>query len=197
MFRRVLLILKRMSYFLIAQIYIPFNYDRKYLRGRWFEGRFNGILASGWEWVVKDAKMNRKMGTNQGVPWPVSFQCHIINPQNIEFHPDNIDNFNTFGCYFQAIGRIVIGHGTYIAPNVGIITANHDFNNLDLHQEAKEVVIGENCWLGMNSIILPGVSLGDNTIVGAGSVVTKSFMDGNCVIGGNPARIIRSRNTLI
>ena len=66
-----------------------------------------------------------------------------------------------------------------------------------MHQEAKEVVIGENCWLGMNSVILPGVSLGDNTIVGAGSVVTKSFMDGNCVIGGNPARIIRDRSTLI
>ena len=43
----------------------------------------------------------------------------------------------------------------------------------------------------MNSVVLPGVHLGNNTIVGAGSVVTKSFMDGNCIIAGNPARIIK------
>ncbi len=52
-------------------------------------------------------------------------------------------------------------------------------------------MIGEKSWIGMNSMILPGVSLGPNTIVGAGSVVTKSFIDGNCIIAGNPARIIK------
>ena len=55
----------------------------------------------------------------------------------------------------------------------------------------KDIIIGKKCWIGMNSVILPGVVLGDHTIVGAGAVVTKSFVDGNCVIGGNPARIIR------
>jgi acetyltransferase-like isoleucine patch superfamily enzyme len=55
----------------------------------------------------------------------------------------------------------------------------------------KDVIIGKKCWIGMNSVILPGVCLGDHTIVGAGSVVTKSFPDGNCIIAGNPARIIR------
>ena len=48
----------------------------------------------------------------------------------------------------------------------------------------------------MNSVILPGVTLGDHTIVGAGSVVTKSFPDGDCVIAGNPARMIRRLNSL-
>ena len=46
----------------------------------------------------------------------------------------------------------------------------------------------------MNTVILPGVSLGDHTIVGAGSVVTKSFQEGNCVIAGNPAKVIRYLN---
>ena len=95
------------------------------------------------------------------------------------------------GSYFQAFGRIVIGKGTYIAQNVGIITANHNLQNLDLQAEAKPVGIGEKCWIGMNSVILPGVELGPHTIVGAGSVVTKSFVDGHCVIAGNPAKVIR------
>lgn len=56
--------------------------------------------------------------------------------------------------------------------------------------DGKDVIIGKKCWIGMNAIILPGVKLGDNTIVGAGSVVTKSFPDGNLVIAGNPAKII-------
>ncbi len=86
---------------------------------------------------------------------------------------------------------IYIGKGTYIAMNVGIITANHSLNNLDEHDIAKNVVIGKRCWIGMNSVILPGVVLGENTIVGAGSIVTKSFSQGHCVICGNPARKIK------
>lgn len=191
MVKYITLRVKRICYFLIAQVLIRLYYDRKYITGRWFEGSMRGMLACGWEWVVKDFIMNKKMGTNKGVKWPVSPQCHVIGPENITFHPDNLDNFNTFGCYFQAIGQIIIGHGTYIAPNVGIVTANHDFNNLNEHMEPKNVIIGEDCWLGMNSVILPGVCLGRKTIVGAGSVVTKSFDEGNCVIAGNPAKMIR------
>ena len=96
------------------------------------------------------------------------------------------------GCYFQAYGaRIVIGKGNYIAPNVGFITQNHDIADLSIRSEAKDIIIGCNCWIGMNSVVLPGVILGDNTIVGAGAVVTKSFPKGNIVIGGVPAVSIR------
>ena len=99
---------------------------------------------------------------------------------------------NGFGNYYQTIdARIVIGKGTYIAQNVGIVTTNHDLNNLDEHVPGKDVIIGKQCWIGMNSIILPGVILGDHTIVGAGSVVTKSFTEGNCIITGNPAKKLR------
>ncbi|MDT4068951.1 type 8 capsular polysaccharide synthesis protein Cap8J, partial [Staphylococcus aureus] len=55
----------------------------------------------------------------------------------------------------------------------------------------EDVKIGNYSWIGMNSVILPGVELGEHTIVGAGSVVTKSFPEGNVVIGGNPAKIIK------
>lgn len=57
--------------------------------------------------------------------------------------------------------------------------------------EGKDVVIGEKCWIGMNSVILPGINLGGNTIVAAGAVVTKSFPQGNVVLAGVPAKIIK------
>lgn len=102
-----------------------------------------------------------------------------------------MNNFQTYGTYFQAIGKIAIGKGTWIAPNVGLITANHSVSDLNEHDSPKAIILGEKCWIGMNSMILPGVVLGDRTIVGAGSVVTKSFPDGRCVIAGNPAKVIR------
>ena len=60
-----------------------------------------------------------------------------------------------------------------------------------MKHETKEVCIDDYCWIGMNVVILPGVHLGPRTIVGAGSVVTKSFPNGYCVIGGNPAKLIK------
>ena len=60
-----------------------------------------------------------------------------------------------------------------------------------MEHEHKEVRIEDYCWIGINVVILPGVHLGPRTIVDAGSVVTKSFPDGFCVIGGNPAKIIK------
>ena len=89
-------------------------------------------------------------------------------------------------------GQISIGKGTYIAQNVGLITENHDISNLDNHLPPKNISIGKNCWIGMNSVLLPGVVLGDKTIVGAGAVVTSSFPEGHVVLGGVPARVIKS-----
>ncbi|HDJ1512593.1 TPA: type 8 capsular polysaccharide synthesis protein Cap8J, partial [Staphylococcus aureus] len=70
-------------------------------------------------------------------------------------------------------------------------TANHNIKNLKSHAPGEDVKIGNYSWIGMNSVILPGVELGEHTIVGAGSVVTKSFPEGNVVIGGNPAKVIK------
>jgi acetyltransferase-like isoleucine patch superfamily enzyme len=117
----------------------------------------------------------------------------VTNPRNIKFHINDLNNFQGTGSYFQAIGEgeINIGKGCWIASNVGLITANHDIHDPDKHVASKEIVLGDKCWVGMNSVILPGVTLGANTTVGAGAVVTKSFPEGNCVIAGNPARKIK------
>ncbi len=131
------------------------------------------------------------LGANKGVRFPVSHRISVVESKNIEFHPDDLNNFQTIGNYYQAIGKIAIGRGSYIAPNVGLITANHDPADPDKHLEPKPIVLGEKCWIGMNSTILPGVTLGPRTIVGAGAVVTKSFPEGNCIIAGNPAKLLR------
>lgn len=161
------------------------GYDKQYLSGKWFTAECN---YEGWRWVMQSAFVR---GRKNRCPWPVSERSCVVGSGKITFHPDDLNNFQHFGCYFQAKGNITIGRGTRIAPNVGIITANHDVNDPRRHMPPQDVVIGENCWIGMNSVILPGVTLGDGTVVGAGAVVTKSFPEGRCVIGGNPAKLIR------
>lgn len=174
-----------------GRLFSLFYYDKKYLTGRWFAGKFGGLCNLGWEWAAKDGFARLLLGTNKGVRFPVSCRISVVGAENITFHPDDINNFQGVGNYYQGIGQITIGHGSYIAPNVGMITSNHDFLNLDKHLEPKPIILGKNCWIGMNSMILPGVVLGDNTIVGAGSVVTKSVPKGHCVIAGNPAKKIK------
>lgn len=180
-----------------GHLFALFYYDKKYLTGKWFSGKLGGLCSTGWEWTARNGFARFLQGTNKGVRFPVSPQICVTGSQNIDFHPDDLNNFQTVGNYFQAIGKITIGHGTYIAPNVGLITANHDPADPDKHLAPKPITLGEKCWIGMNSVILPGVTLGDHTVVGAGSVVTKSFSEGHCVIAGNPARMIRKLDTSI
>lgn len=182
-------------YYCLGHIAKWLFYDDKYFHSLYFTmGKYKGLSAPGWKMTFEDGLARLLLRTNTTVPWPVSFRIHVTCPENITFDPDDIRIFHTFGTYFQAINaHITIGKGTYIAPNVGIVTANHDPMCLDRHLPGKDVVIGEKCWIGMNSLILPGVILGPNTIVGGGSVVTKSFPEGNCVIAGNPAKIIKNK----
>lgn len=155
---------------------------------------FKGMAAPGWQWVTQCFWTQRVLGINSNIPWPCSSRIMITNPNNIDFDMDDLNNFQTFGNYYQSFGEIHIGKGTFIAPNVGIITENHNIEDPALRMSPKSVLIGEKCWIGMNSMILPGVKLGNHTVVGAGSVVTKSFEEGYCVILGNPAKIVRQLN---
>lgn len=124
-----------------------------------------------------------------GVYWPVHKNSEITHPNNI-FVGVNSNAATRSGCYLQGNGGIFIGNYVHFASNIGIISANHDANS-QMNHICKEVQIGDYCWIGMNAVILPGVTLGTRTIVGAGAVVTKSFEDGFCVVGGNPAKVIK------
>ena len=94
------------------------------------------------------------------------------------------------GCYLQGIGTIRFGDYVRLAPNVGILSANHDLYDQRKYNVAP-IVIGDYSWIGMNSVVTAGVTLGPRTIVAAGAVVTKSFPDGYCVLAGIPAKVVK------
>jgi acetyltransferase-like isoleucine patch superfamily enzyme len=123
----------------------------------------------------------------------MSSSSTVDEPSGIVFDVNDLQNFMHFGCYFSNVngGTITIGKGTQIAPNVGIITTNHSSADPAQHDLALNVTIGKDCWIAMNAVILPGVHLGDRTVVGAGAIVTKSFPQGHCVLAGAPARVLR------
>ena len=135
--------------------------------------------------------IQRILGFNRFVRFPVHFTSQVINSKNIKIGSGSAFPGYSIGCYIQANSGIVIGSDTRIGPGVKIISENHDLLNNSQSVKAMPINIGNNCWLGANSIILPGVSLKDFTIVGAGCVVTKSFNEGNIVLAGVPARIIK------
>ena len=89
--------------------------------------------------------------------------------------------------------HIYIGDYTMLGPNVTIATAGHPILpelREQIYQYNMPVHIGRNCWLGAGVIVLPGVTIGDNTVIGAGSIVTKDI-PANVVAVGNPCRVLR------
>ena len=164
-------------------------YDKKYLVGRHFD-RWH--FTQGWRWILYYWFGQKVLGKNGHVPWPIPPYASVIGPENIIFDPDDMHIFHIPACYFLGLGgKVVIGKSPQIAVGCGFVAANHDFKDISKLVPGEEVVLGEKYWIAMNAVILPGVHLGPHTIVGAGSVVTKSFPEGNCVIAGNPARKIK------
>ncbi|MBQ9083073.1 MAG: acyltransferase [Clostridia bacterium] len=107
------------------------------------------------------------------------------------------DNVGISGATIYARSSITIGDNTMIGGNAKIL--DNDFHPIEAEARlrddkdkirAKPIVIGKNCFIGCNSIILKGTVLGDNCVVGAGAVVSGTFED-NCVIAGNPAQVIK------
>ena len=94
-------------------------------------------------------------------------------------------------CHFQDHGGVIIGDGCQIGHNVVFATLNHG-----LPPEERQttypapIVLGRNVWVGSNATILPGVTIGDNAVVGAGAVVTKD-VEANTIVGGVPAKLIK------
>lgn len=94
-------------------------------------------------------------------------------------------------CTFFDRGGITIGDGVFIAPKVNLVTLNHDLNPESRSTTiAKPIIIEDHVWIGINSTVLPGVTIGRNAIVAAGSVVTKD-VEANTIVGGNPARFLK------
>lgn len=104
------------------------------------------------------------------------------------------DNFYcNYDCVMLDVCPITFGDNCMLGPHVQLYTASHPLNAIKRNsgeEFGKEIKIGNSVWMGGGAIIYPGVTLGDNVVVSAGSVVTKSFPN-NVLIGGNPAQILK------
>jgi acetyltransferase-like isoleucine patch superfamily enzyme len=96
-------------------------------------------------------------------------------------------------CTFYDLGGLDIGDDVLIGPNVSIITSGHPVEPSRRHAgvTARPIAIGRNVWIAAGATIIGGVTIGENSVVAAGAVVTKDVPP-NSLVGGNPARIIRS-----
>ena len=126
--------------------------------------------------------------------------CYIEPPFHAHFGGKHVhfgkNVYANFNLTMVDDGHIYVGDYTMFAPGVIVATAGHPILpelRETVYQYNMPVHIGKNCWIGAGAIILPGVTIGDQVVVGAGSVVTKD-LPSNVVAVGNPCRVIREIN---
>lgn len=120
-----------------------------------------------------------------------------INPPLYVDYGRHVEIGNNFyanmDCIFLDVNRIIIGDNVMVGPRVSFFTAGHPTDAAVRNKELEfglPIVVEDNVWIGGNSTVLPGVTIGKNSIVAAGAVVTKD-VPSNTIVGGNPAKVIR------
>lgn len=177
-----------------AGMWYDANYDEELVKARreaqdkYFE--YNQIRPSDDE--QKQKVLAEILGyTPKNVDISQPFYCDY--GKNIEFGENVHVNLS---CYFMDGAKIKIGSNVFIGPYTGFYTAAHanapEPRNEGLEQ-ARPITVGDNCWFGANVSVMPGVTIGKNCVISAGSVVTKD-MPNNSVIMGVPAKAVREIN---
>lgn len=123
--------------------------------------------------------------------------CYVESPYYANWGGHHVhlgkNVYCNFGTTFVDDTHIYIGDHTMLGPNVVIATAGHPIDP-ELREKGLQynmpVHIGKNCWLGASVVVMPGVTIGDNTVIGAGSIVTKDIPAGVVAVG-NPCRVLR------
>jgi len=123
------------------------------------------------------------------------FTSSVLCSNNLHIENDSFSVLRSLAgsanCYIQASNGIYVGKDTIWSVNVSLVSLNHDLYDYSKSVKSGPIIIGRQCWLGAGVVILPGVILGEHTIVGANSVVTSSFEEGHQVLSGAPARMMR------
>lgn len=155
-------------------------------RARRLTQELNSIDRSDFEKIGQIVKelFGKSEGAFVNPPFYCDYGTHIEVGKNF---------FANYNCTILDVARVIIGDNCQLAPNVAIYTAGHpvhpDTRNT-AYEYGIEVTIGDNVWIGGNTVICPGVHVGCNTVIGAGSVVTKDIPDW-VIAAGNPCRVIR------
>ncbi len=148
--------------------------------------RLNTIDRSDFDGISEIVK--ELFGKSNGAFINPPFYCDY--GKHIEVGKNFFANYN---CTILDVAKVKIGDNCMLAPNVAIYTAGHpvhpDTRNT-MYEYGIEVTIGDNVWVGGNTVICPGVKIGSNSVIGAGSVVTKDIPEW-CIAAGNPCKVIR------
>lgn len=148
--------------------------------------RLNTVDRSDFAEISKIVKelFGKSNGAFVNPPFYCDYGSHIEVGKNF---------FANYNCMIIDVAKVKIGDNCQMAPNVAIYTAGHPVHPASrntAYEYGIEVTIGDNVWIGGNTVIVPGVHIGSNTVIGAGSVVTKDIPDW-VVAAGNPCRVIR------
>jgi acetyltransferase-like isoleucine patch superfamily enzyme len=149
--------------------------------------RFNSLAPSEGE---KRNEIIRKLFCRTGEKFIIEPPFHCDYGLNISIGNNFYSNFNLI---ILDCAKIEIGDNVLIGPNVGIYAASHPVHyelRISEWEFAFPVCIGNNVWIGGSVVINPGITIGDNSVIGAGSVVTRD-VPSNVVAAGNPCRILR------
>lgn len=156
--------------------------------------RITGELNGGYH---DPARVRELLGALIGTP--VHASVTVFPPFYSDFGKNTTVGERVFinaGCKFQDQGGIVIGDDCLIGHNVVLATLNHDLSpSRRADMIPSPIIIGDNVWIGSNVTVLPGVTIGKNSVVAAASVVTKDVPE-NSVVVGSPARVVRSLDEL-
>ncbi len=155
---------------------------------RWFYPRAKGVPI---EYLLYCFFPQKVLMINAMVPWPVHFTSRILYHRKIKLGNGCAPGLSG-GCYIQGRQGIRMGHNVLTGPGVGIISSNHDLDDYRFHTASDPIEIGDNVWLGMNTVVLPGVKIGSNVAVGANSVVSRDLPD-NVIAAGSPCRVLKSK----
>ncbi|WP_291858232.1 DapH/DapD/GlmU-related protein [Marinilabilia sp.] len=130
--------------------------------------------------------MQKIMGFNRGVPWPVDFRSKVRGWRFIQ-KGIMCDPGDSPGVYINAYGGLKMGNNVAVAPNVTIVTTNHNKYDHRKISRTKGVEIGNNVWIGANCVILPGAKIGNEVTIGAGCVVSGEIPSKSTVTRGDDA----------
>ena len=160
------------------------------LSGSLLQYCYNQIIANIPSRIVRHTYLQLYL-SRFGLGTGVQLGCKFLNGRKVNLGDRNVINF---GCLLD--GRrytITTGKDVSIGPEATILTLGHDPQSPTFDDRGGDVVIGDRAWIAYRALILPGITIGEGAVVGAGAVVTKDVAP-YAIVAGNPAKVIGQRN---